>query len=262
MDLLEIIERLHSIKDDYMETPRTSVLDTYHRHYPITIKEGLIKTYPTESVALIMSQLFRLDGISLGYSGNGHIKIKERGTPDERIVITLDSDKRYLVDGINNHMLKYGWFLGEENEEDDGSAILSYEKKFGDRYSAKDILRRDDDKYLYHITSSKIAEKIKKQGFIPKSNTSYLIADPKLKQQPEEANRVYFFVEKPDKSAIKSWGSIAISRTGGEPVLITVNPENINDKVSFFADPRWEWGVFTYEPIPPSAIISIETIED
>ena len=55
---------------------------------------------------------------------------------------------------------------------------------------------------------------------------------------------------------------MAVSRTGGEPVLITVNPEYIDNKVSFFADPRWQKGVFTYEPIPPSAIVSFEKPED
>lgn len=262
MKLQEIINKLHSIKDDYMETPGMSVLDTYHRHYPIVVKEGLIKTYPTESVVVAMAQLFNLSGASNGYGGNGHIKIKNHKESDEKIIIVLEPDKTELFDMINNHMLKYGWFLAEEDEAYKGPMTLVYEKKFGDRYSATDMLKKGGDKYLYHITSSKIAEKIKKQGFIPKTNTQYLITNPELRTQTEEGNRVYFFIEKPSELDIRSWGSVAVSRTGGEPVLITVNPEYVDNKVSFFVDPRWQKGVFTYEPIPPSAIVSIEKPED
>ena len=266
MELHEIIQKLHSIKDDYMETPGMSVLDIYHRHYPITIKEGLIKTYPTESVLVVMTQLFDLSGAGFGYGKNGSISLKRVSSGLEDIssdilIICLKKESAYLVDQINNHMLKYGWFLASD-ENDDGEVKLRYEKKFGDRYSAFDLTKRGRDKFLYHITSSKNAKKIKEQGFIPKSKTEYLISDKKFKVQPEESNRVYFFVEKPPKIAIDTWGSVAVSRTGGEPVLITVNPEYIDNKVSFFADPRWQKGVFTYEPISPSAIVSIEKPED
>ena len=262
MELNEVIKKIHSIKEDYMETPGTSVLDTYHRHYPITIQEGLIKTYPTESVVVAMAQLFDLSGASNGYGGNGRIKISKRGEPEEKIIIVLDNGKANLFDKVNNHMLKYGWFLGEENKSYNGVTTLVFEKKFGDRYSVSDILKKGNDRYLYHITSSKIAEKIKKQGFVPKSNTGYLIADKEFRVQPEEANRLYFFIERPTDFEINSWGSMAVSRTKGEPVLITVDPEVIDKKVSFFLDPRWKKGVFTYEPIPPSAIVSIEKAEE
>ena len=262
MDTDAIIKELHTITEDYISTPNTSVLDIYHRHYPLIITEGLIKTYPSESVVAIMSQLFDLSGGSVGYGGNGVINIKRKeigidGASEDTIVIGLNGEAKHLLKQINNHMLKYGWFLGEQ---EDGAHIitLSYEKKFGDRYSVEDLAKKTGDKFLYHITSSKIAEKIKRLGFVPKSHTDYLIDNELFKIQPDEASRVYFFVEKPTHFDVTSWGSVAVSRTNGVPVVITVDPEAINKNVSFFADPRWRKGVFTYEPIPASAIVSIE----
>lgn len=266
MEIDDIIKDLHSITDDYQQTPNTSVLDSYHRHYPITISEGLIKTYPSESVVAIMSQLFDLSGGSTGYGGNGRIKLRRRdsgldGVSEDTIFITLKTEAKHLLKQVNNHMLKYGWFLGEQ-ENGVNCVMLSYEKKFGDRYSAEDLAKKSGDRFIYHITSSKIADKIRRQGFVPKTHTDYLIDDEAFTTQPEEANRVYFFVERPSDFDVTSWGSVAASRTGGAPVLITVDPSAINKNVSFFMDPRWKRGVFTYEPIPSYAIVSIEELEE
>lgn len=265
MDINEIIDLLHDIKEDYMQTPGTSVLDTYHRNYPLNIKEGLIKTYPTERVVLVMSHLFDLYCGNSGYGKNGRIKIKKDNyaEPDEeRIVIALENFAKNLVDGINNHMLKYGWFMAEENRNPDDSLVFVYEKKFGDRYSVDDMLKKPGDRYLYHITSSKVAEKIKNDGFVPKSHTGYLIADKEFRGQPDEANRVYFYIEKPTDFDIMSWGNVACDRSGGVPALITIDLEAISKNISFFVDPRWRKGIFTYEPISPEAIVNIETFED
>lgn len=264
MEIDETIELLHGIKEDYLQTPGTSVLDTFHRHYPIVIKEGLIKTYPAESVVLVMSHLFDLYCGNSGYGKNGQIKLKkdEKESSDfseDRIIIVLNPVSDNLIDGINNHMLKYGWFMGEENENPDGSLVLVYEKKYGDRYSVDDILKKPGDKYLYHITSSKVAEKIKRQGFVPKSHTEFLIADKGLRAKAGERDRVYFFIERPSDFEVVSWGGMAVDRSGGVPTLITIDPEAIDKKVSFFVDPRWRNGVFTYEPISPSSIVNIET---
>lgn len=262
MVLEEIIQNLHSIKDDkFFDTPNTSVLDKWHKLQPFTIKEGLIKTYPSTAVAHTIAQLFELNIDNWDYGKNGKIWVKkERSSEEERIYVELKSGSEGFSEGVTNYMLKYGWFFAEQEYVLNGIRLI-FEKKFGDRYSASDILKRVGDKFLYHITSSKIAEKIKKEGFVPKTHTDDYLKGSVFKDSDDIKNRVYFFIEKPDESMVRTWGSVAVSRTGGEPVLITVNPEFISKDVSFFVDPRWARAVFTYEPISPFAIYSIDEFE-
>lgn len=258
MKLDELIDKLHSIKE--IETPGTSVLERWRKYYPFIIKEGLIKTYPDEAVAHIIAQLYKLKLDNWDYGENGKIFVDNKEHDDSRIIIIIFNSKEEIFDGVNNHMLKYGWFLAEQEYKLEGIELI-YEKKFGDRYSVDDILSKQGGKFLYHITSTKIAEKIKKQGFVPKSHTEEYLKGSKFKSGDDINNRIYFFIQEPDESFVRTWGSTAVSRTGGEPVLITVNPEFINKNVSFFVDPRWPMAVFTYEPIPPNAIYSIEEKE-
>ena len=259
MKLDELIDKLHSIKE--IETPGTSVLERWRKYYPFIIKEGLIKTYPDEAVAHIIAQLYKLKLDNWNYGENGKIFVGNKEHNDDgRIIIIIFNSKEEIFDGVNNHMLKYGWFLAEQEYKLEGIKLI-YEKKFGDRYSVDDILSKQGGKFLYHITSTKIAEKIKKQGFVPKSHTEEYLKGSKFKSGDDINNRIYFFIQEPDESFVRTWGSTAVSRTGGEPVLITVNPEFINKNVSFFVDPRWPMAVFTYEPIPPNAIYSIEEKE-
>lgn len=260
MEIKEITDLLHTIRET--ETPNTSVLEKWRKHYPFVITEGLIQSYPEESVAHTIAQLYNLTLGSWEYGDNGRIKVKDgAGNNGKRILISLTKEGMEFLDGINNHMLKYGWFLAEQEYTFEGMRVV-FEKKFGDRYSVADLLKKPGNKFLYHITSSKIAEKISRQGFVPKSHTEeYLKTSDAFKNGDDVNGRVYFFIVKPDDSMVRTWGRVACSRTGGEPVLITVNPEFIDKNVSFFMDPRWANGVFTYEPIPPSAIYSIEECE-
>ena len=87
MVLEEIIQTLHSIKDDkFFDTPNTSVLDKWHKLQPFTIKEGLIKTYPSTAVAHTIAQLFELNIDNWDYGKNGKIWVKkERSSEEERI---------------------------------------------------------------------------------------------------------------------------------------------------------------------------------
>lgn len=94
MKLNELIDKLHSIKE--METPGTSVLERWRKYYPFIIKEGLIKTYPDESVAHIIAQLYKLKLDNWNYGENGKIFVgdKEHDNDDKIIIIIFNSKRR------------------------------------------------------------------------------------------------------------------------------------------------------------------------
>jgi hypothetical protein len=215
---------------------------------PLIIKEGLIMTYPTESVVAAIAEH---NGLSIngknintlsalkGKEPSGDIRVSSENGEDEIIVVTLlkGSDK---FDGINAHMLKYGWFNYRTDEYDDRLEHM-YEKKFGDRFTVGQLLNLTDK--IYHITSSVLRKKISSQGLVPKESKT-----PGFSNEP----RVYFRLDVPTKGMAGDLMNMKFSNE--PPVVIEVDLRKMNPSQAFFFDPRWINSIFTFEPIPVNAI--------
>ena len=113
--------------------------------------------------------------------------------------------------------------------------------------------------YLYHVTTATKAKKIIRNGFYPKNdNHVEFNYDP----------RVYFFTTN-DKKILLSYAleSRKFSTDGKERkrdfAILKIDRKQLNDGVKFFRDSNMpnNYGVFTYQYIPSSAIVDVEKIK-
>ena len=235
------------------ECNSSGLFDLVRRMNPLIIKEGLIMTYPTESVINVIAENNNLsiNGEYKSFSFNttapdGDIRISKPNGEQEIIVVTLPlgSDK---FDGINAHMLKYGWFNYRTDEHDEYVEYM-FEKKFGDRFTVGQLLNLTDK--IYHITSSVLKKKISSQGLVPKESKT-----PGFSNEP----RIYFRLDVPTKDMAYDLMNLKFSNE--PPVVIEVDLRKMNPSQAFFFDPRWRNSIFTFEPIPVNAVRIMEDDE-
>ena len=233
--------------------PSMGPLDAAHDIRPLTITEGLITTYPTDKVIKSLTGNFNLtvngktNEIDILWKvrgleppkPNGDIKVEKPNGYDETIVVTLPRGSEFY-DAINSHLLKYGWFNYRTDEE--GSSLkYCYEKKFGDRFSVKQILNVTN--YIYHVTSVALKRKIKTQGLAPKESKT-----PGFTNEP----RIYF---RPDLPTLEdATALVSMKEIQNKPMVVEVDLRKLNPNQSFFFDSRWRNSIFTFEPVPPTAI--------
>lgn len=232
--------------------------DTYFENLvdicPLLIKEGLITSYPIKSViesiadrnSLVINgvpgwrgrvQLIKLrDGYD---KPNGTIGVEKINNEDYVIAVTLPKENS-VFDNINSHMLKYGWFNSRSDENDDSIKYI-FEKKFGDRFTVRQLKKMTNK--IYHITSSRLKKKIAQQGLIPKQSKT-----PGFNNEP----RIYFRPDLPSKDMVDNFNRV---KFGNEPaVVVEVDLNKLKNDTAFFFDPRWQNSIFTFEPIPYSAV--------
>ena len=235
--------------EDNIRTP----FDVVYMLKPFLVKEGLIKTYPTDKVVKSIANNFNFsvdgvvkDGLDLwSLRGgekpeiNGDISIIKPNGVDEMIVITLKNEEYYQ--SLNNHLLKYGWF-NSRTDDVDGSLKHFYEKKFGDRFTAGQLLNITDR--IYHITSSVLKKKILDQGLIPKESKT-----PGFENEP----RIYF---RPDLPSIDDVSELNVMKGvfNAPAMVVEVDVKKLKTTHAFFYDSRWTNSIFTFEPIPVEAI--------
>lgn len=227
-----------------------TLFDVMVEKRPLLIKEGLITTYPTESV---IDSIAEHNGLSINgkwkdtidsmrgkeNEPNGDIRISKPNGTDEIIVVTLPRESE-LFDKINAHMLKYGWFNYRTDGNDDNVEYM-FEKKFGDRFTVGQLLNMTDK--IYHVTSSRLKKKILGQGLVPKKSKT-----PGFDNEP----RIYFRADIPSKE--QAYDLNLMKGDNAPPVVVEVDLNKLNKKQSFFFDARWKNSIFTFEPIPSSAI--------
>lgn len=252
--VLDLMERL----GEEISTP--VVWEMLIKDYPITINEGLIKTYDTNPVFNAICDSFHLRkngkerGISLlniigkeyVYIGDAYIKKVEN--EEENIVIILDYNESFIKN-IEQRMNKYGWVLFRSDKGHDNRTEFSFEKKFPFCLQTKHLTRFIDK--LYHITSKKLETKISQQGLIPKVSKS-----PGFKNEP----RIYLWTNK--YYAIDEYenniNSIINAKGISEKVFLEIDLNKLNTEHNFYFDGRMPNAVYSKEPIPPYALNIIE----
>ena len=242
--ILSLMERMGEIVTPFH--PFDIMID----NEPLLIKEGLIMSYPTDRVVDAISSLYHLtisgsknnpnyDKLRGNEEEAGDISIKRPNGKDEVIVVSLPS-KDDVFDGINAHLLKYGW-VNYRTDETSGGYEFYFEKRFGDRFSVKQLLKVTDK--IYHATSSRLVKKITSQGLTPKESKT-----PGFDNEP----RIYFRVDMPSKDMAED---LARMKGDNSPaVVLEIDLAALKPSQSFFFDPRWPNSIFTFEPIPPTAI--------
>ena len=218
---------------------------------PLLIKEGLIMTYPTDSVVKSIADHNNLSingkwekSITNSLKGveskpNGDIRVENPVDNENVIIVTLPNNSS-VFDNINAHMLKYGWY-NSRTDESQGVVEYSFEKKFGDRFTVRQ-LRKMTDK-IYHITSSKLKKKILSQGLIPKESKTVGFSN-----EP----RIYFRPDLPSKDMARSFMDLKFENE--PPIVVEIDLDELKPDQAFFFDPRWKNSIFTFEPIPNTAL--------
>jgi len=207
---------------------------------PVTIEEGLIKSYDVDAVIDFLSKFFHLkketeDGLSLlkmvgkEETFNGEIKKHNGENNTETIVVKLyDND---ILPKLNYYFKKYGWF----NSRIEGDEYL-YEKKFDEVIKGFQLLKYTDK--LYHITNEENKDNILSKGLRAKSATN-----PNGYMNGE---RIYLFLNKPSDTEALMFGPGSI--------VIEVDISKLPETYEFYFDPRMKNALYCYENIPQQAI--------
>lgn len=216
---------------------------------PFEIKEGLIKTYPTERTVSAIARIFNLkyedrnersfsdliDGKE-SHEYNGSIKIE----PDtERVKVFLE--KEIPLDDLAFYFKKYGWLCSVN----DGNELI-FDKKYDIEITAVRLKLAGID-YLYHFTLKSLENKIFTQGLVPKfkGDNGFVDGD----------DRLYFFFNEPREDAIKDFSLYKFN----EPViLLRVDVSKLPKTFKFHRDPRMDDAIYTHEPINGTIIDKID----
>lgn len=217
---------------------------------PFILSEGLIKSYPIDQVVRSISNIFNLKKINEtdepnlvdklkgkekhGYAGE--IKSEaDKNTDFTKIKIVLNDPD--LIDEINIYMKKYGWACTEKY---DGEFV--YERKFDVFVIAKRLMLAGCN-FIYHVTPSKLKDKILKQGIVPKNKGDNGFTD--------NFERNYFFVYEPDDDRLNDF---CYYKNSESVCLFEVDLSKINPTTKLYFDPRTDKALYCLEPIPTAAI--------
>lgn len=228
---------------------------------PVTITEGLIKTYPITIVVKCLTNLFNLsnddkdvDDIIAGKSNyNGVIKIAHGANNCKQIYTILPNDESVLS-RFEQHLNKYGYFNGGwvfVYDTNDEWVKIWWDKKFdGD---ATEVVRKLGK--LYHICSSTVYDKISKSGLTPKKSQWKDFDNPE---------RVYFFIDKLSHAELDFYANDfrdSKTKVSDEYFLLEIDISKVNSTMKFYADSRMPYAVYSLEGVPPYAITIIDGIK-
>lgn len=239
---------------DIMYNPNEIQVHRTHRNRKI--HEGLTKTYPTKQTLNhvcnelqkrgypITPDMFRLISPDDKNEIYGHVLIS----------IELCNLNKEIDDVLKQTFNTCGYHLGTTFSRIDSNnqqcTVYQFEPKF------QDNVKDSTDRYIYHITTDTAAQKILKKGFCPSNRT---------KSQFNYPARCYFFNEH-DTNLFRNYILLSQKKNKSDKDffnqnfnLITVDLERCPN-VKFFTNPNFEnkRAIFTYENIPPTAIVKCE----
>ena len=213
-------------------------LDELRKVLKKEIKEGLIKTYPSLFAFNQLKNKYGLD--------NREIRMSSAPNGIGNIEIVLNRKNAAKEDEINKLMETYGYVPGFRFVD------IIYEPKHEAEISQSEL--DQTCRYLIHFSPFSKINKIKRNGFVPRS-------DNELYSYPE---RVYFF--KYDNNfnwneAIETVRRISRSRgekEGTKYAVYFLDVKKIPDNARFYQDKNSNNGVYTSDNIPFSAVSQIK----
>lgn len=224
-----------------------------NEYYCKKLGEALIRTYPLDKMKNALETRCGIydDQIIFERRECDGIRITLVG-----ISIPYNSTKEY-IGKIVNTMDAYGYNQMsklERHKDLPQIGILAFEPKY-----TKDISNevRERYKYLFHTTSSTHLDKIKKYGLVPKEgddvfmypNRVYCLNGDSLNdEQIELIRRIQL-----SKEEIKN-------NINNQFYLLTIDISKLPNGIKIYCDPNSVDSIFTYDNIPPSAIVNYEPL--
>lgn len=257
MELIRLTE--NDLKSVIKESVDTVLRDlsktrTHHASFdnPISclmkhpLDEALIKTYPMDKTIKYIKNYFNLSDDEIypldAFNGEKQIAIK----------VPIIGNNLGLV---KKAFAFCGYYLGYPKEKDlkpNTIYELQFEKKFENDIS-KYI--RENETTLLHLTPIYNLGKIRHIGISPKSkNASF-----------DYPSRAYFIFG--SKTALVNNLAWQLNNINANPInqgkyaVIKIDINRIPNHVKFYSDPNARYSVYTYDNIPPNAIIEFEEID-
>lgn len=219
---------------------------------PFQINEGLITTYPTETVVRLLGNLFHLkqNNNLPWYKNDEYIGTINASIENQEEVIDIHClyDER-IIKEMEAYFERYGWVKAYALKNNNRTIDIRLDKKFTGYVTPK-LMMRYGGEYLYHISNNRLKEKILKNGLIPHSgNNGY-----------NHPSRVYCLLKEPDNFDADTWGKQGHSDR--VPVVFQIDLSKLNQNQKFYFDARTDNSFYTEEPISPLAITVIIPRED
>lgn len=211
------------------------------KHNGKYIIENAKFTEPLEKVKPIIEKKYGLK--------DWQFEIRKAYNNIEIAIIAPEIDKN--VELITDDMNQFGYFLGfSETVTYEGMkwVRMQFEPRFQNEIN--DVVRKYHQ--IYHITPTYNLENIKRIGLIPSSK----------REGFSYPNRIFFIKGDTSFEEIAFIGQQLSDKNSNEKndgkySLLVIDTKNIPTDVNFFLDPNYGHGIFTEQPIPPSAIKSI-----
>lgn len=253
-----ISESVEQIKFDtsvYSKINKHNIFQPYSQddYYCKKLGEALIRTYPLDKVKIALEKRCGIydDQIIFEKRENNGVCVTLIG-----VAIPYNSSKEY-IGKIVNTMNTYGYNQMsrlERNSDLPQIGILAFEPKYTEDISEE---VREKYKYLFHTTSSSHLEKIKKYGLVPKEgdnvfmypNRVYCLNGDSLNdEQIELIRRIQL-----SKDEVKN-------KINKQFYLLTIDISKLPKNIKMYSDPNSVDSIFTYDNIPPSAIVKYEPL--
>ena len=214
---------------------------------PHLLEEGLIITYPIEKTVSYIKSYFNLR--------DAQIKVINGENDVKQILVMVPSiaDNIKIMEKAMNY---FGYYLAAPKNEyyNPGGLIwLQFEPKIQNNISPQ--LRKEEN-FLYHITPAYNKGKILHLGFSPRTKNT-LFSFP---------HRVYFIRGSVDNDELISIGK-QLCKTNNSVgndksyIIFVVDLNKIPEKIPFYFDSNYEYGVFTTSNINSDTIVDFKEIE-
>jgi hypothetical protein len=209
------------------------------------LKEGLIKTYPLNSMIGMLSKYGESFYNSYNHSGGVLVLANNylNGSSIEMVNKVLDAGGYYVsyysvflkTSPTKSDLVKK--FKDLPNMEDIHQLWIIYEAKFDSIVDISNI------HFLYHLTEKRYLERIKRDGLVPRANN-------KLTNHPD---RIYFTMDEVGLNMLLPQ-FINLGKSINEYIILRIDYRLAN-KPKLMLDPNFSsYGVYTTENIPFSAI--------
>lgn len=196
------------------------------------LNEGLIKTYPFETMMRYVMEYFNIPRFYMHDYENNGVKC---------IAIDLPKNERFQ-ERVDKAMNLCGYFESIRTSIGDLNRI-HYEPKFEEE-------EKEIGNILYHVTHHSNKDKIKRIGLCPYSKNNMF----------NYPSRIYCFREDTPMNEIENAARALdnyASRDFDDGVysILKIDVNELPNNMKFFADPNHKYGLYTLNNIPPNCII-------
>lgn len=219
------------------------------------LREGLIKTYPIDGAIASVKNMCHLTDSEV-YKHNVTNNGVNISLVSFLISPTIDSN---TIGEIKKVMETCGYFQmckpSTENINGTIRIVYTFEPKFSEDVT---FLIRENCNLLYHLTTNDVVPKILKKGLTPHKKTEkakdlFIYPDRVFLMTGNDINKEKLLSFLTIKK-VKSERNKEISRKQYYTLLL-IDASKIPATTKFYSDPNMGFVIFTYEPIPPTAIV-------